>query len=97
MDVMKSAAATATGTLASTNGRLKSVHYRAAGTAGTAVFKDGGSGGATILTVNTPAAVGAHDLAIPGEGIPFGTDLHVTLTTADAVTVCYVDDAKGSI
>ena len=93
LEPIKSAQATATATLVSSQGgRLRGVYLRAAGSAGTAVFKDGGSGGTTILTINTPAAVGAHYHALPGGGIPFGTDLHVTLTTADAVTAYYAED-----
>jgi hypothetical protein len=90
---IKSAAATATGTLVATQaGRLRGVYVRSAGTAGTAVFKDGGSTGTTILTINTPAAVGGVYHDIPGGGIAFATDLHVTLTTADGVTAYYAED-----
>lgn len=90
-EAVKSASVTSTDTLVSGAGRLRGVYVRAAGTAGTAVFKDGGSGGTEILTVNTPAAVGGHYLEIPGGGINFATDLHVTLTTADACTVFYAE------
>lgn len=88
-----SASATATGTLYSGRGRLRGVYVRAAGTAGTAVLKDGGASGTTLLTINTPAAVGAQYIEIPGGGIEFATDLHVTLTTADACTAFYAKDA----
>ena len=88
-ETVNSAQATGTGTLVSGKGRLRSVVVRGTGTAGTAVFKDGGAAGTTILTLNTAAIARAHNLDIPGAGIPFDTDLHVTLTNADAVTVIY--------
>lgn len=83
---------TATGTLYTGPCHLKGVYVRSAGTAGTAVFKDGGSGGTTKLTIDTPAAVGAHYHAIPEPGIVFVTDCHVTLTTADAATGYFEPD-----
>ncbi len=91
-EVVKSASATSSATLYTGTGRLRGVYVRAAGTAGTAVFKDGGSGGTTILTINTPAAVGGTYHAIPGKGIPFATDLYCALTTADGVTAYYGED-----
>lgn len=92
-DDTKAATVTATGTLVATNnGRVLGVYARSAGTAGTVVLKDGGSGGTTILSLNTPAAVGGHYHQIPGGGLSFGTDLHATLTTADACTVYYALD-----
>lgn len=90
---VKAASATATATLVSTQaGRLRGVYVRSAGTAGTVVFKDGGASGATILTINTPAAIGGHYHDIPGGGIEFATDLHATLTTADGVTAYYAEN-----
>ena len=84
------AAATATGTLvASAAGRLRGLYVRTTGTEGTAVFKDGGSGGSTILTLNTPAVEGHMNIEVPGGGIVFSTDLHVTLTNVDGVTAFY--------
>ena len=87
----KSASVTATGTLVATEaGHLVGVYVRAAGTAGTLLIKDGGTGGTLLVTIATPAAVGGHYHEIPGNGIAFGTDLHATLTTADAATIYYV-------
>ncbi|MDA1043834.1 MAG: hypothetical protein O3C57_01280 [Verrucomicrobia bacterium] len=88
--------AAASATLYTGAGRLRGVYAVAAGTAGTLIFKDGGSGGTTILTINTPAAVGAHYHDIPGNGIAFGTDLYVAVTTATAVTAyCGRDLGNG--
>lgn len=89
---MKTAQAVATGTLVSHGCELFGVYVRAAGTAGTLVLRDDGAGGTVLMTVNTPAAVGAHFIPTDdglGHGIIFDTDLHATLTTADAVTVVY--------
>ena len=88
-----SAAVTSTNTLvATTKGRLRGLYCRAAGTAGTIVIKDGGGSGTTLVTINTPAAVGGFYVDIPGAGIAFKTDLHATLTTADGVTAFYAVD-----
>lgn len=91
-EVVVAAEVTSSGTLYTGKGRLRGVYVRAAGTAGTAVFKKGGSSGTTILTIDTPAAIGGHFQAIPGAGIPFTTDLYVALTTADACTVYIGED-----
>lgn len=95
IETVRAADATATGTLVSSQkGRLRGVHYNDAsgGTAGTVVLKDGGSGGTAILTVNTPGQGAGDDVVIPGSGIPFATDLHVTLSNVDGVTVFYAED-----
>jgi len=78
--------ASASATLYTGAGRIRGVYAVAAGTAGTLVFKDGGSGGTTILTIDTPAAAGATYHDVPGDGIAYGTDLYVAVTTTVAVT-----------
>ena len=87
--------AAASATLYTGAGRLRGVWGVPAATAGTLIFKDGGSSGTTILTINTPATVAGacyHD--IPGDGIAFGTDLYVAVTTATFVTAyCGLDIA----
>jgi hypothetical protein len=88
-DVKAATQTGATGTPVGHRARVKSIHYRSTGTAGTIVLKDGGSGGATKLTVNTPAVVSSNDVFIPGEGILFETDVYCTLSNADAVTIFY--------
>lgn len=88
-----SAALTSTNTLvATTKGRLRGLYCRSAGTAGTIVIKDGGASGTTLVTIDTPAAIGGFYVDIPGSGISFKTDLHATLTTADGVTAFYAVD-----
>lgn len=94
VEPVKAANVTSTGTLVSSQkGRLRGVYVRSGGTAGSAIFKDGGASGTTILTVNTPAQVSAMYQEIPGGGIAFDTDLHVTLSQADGVTAYYAEDA----
>ena len=86
---MRSASSTTTTTLVATPCTLHGVYWRAAGTAGTIVLDDGGT---TIMTINTPAAISAGFIATDdgkGQGIRCDTDLGVTLTTADGVTVVY--------
>lgn len=86
----KSASKTATGTLVSGPARVLGGVVRATGTAGTAIFKDGGAGGTEKFRINTPAAVGAIPFQVGGGGIPFLTDVHVTLTNADAADIFYL-------
>jgi hypothetical protein len=88
---IRSAQAGATGTLVSGPGRLLHVHIVAAGTAGTAEFKNDGAAGASKLLVDTPPAVGPVEVPVPGGGILFSTDIHLTLTTATFVTIIYDD------
>ena len=56
--------------------------------AGSVVFKDGGSGGTTLFTINTIANGEPFSVIIPAEGVLFETDVYVALTDAK-VTVFY--------
>lgn len=87
---VQSANISATGSLLSTPARLRGVVLRSVATSGTAIFRNGGTAGTALVTLNTPAAVGLHEIEIPGGGVVFGTDLFVTLTNVDAATVFYV-------
>lgn len=90
-DIIAASANTAVVTLATGLGRLRGYHIRSGGTAGSVIFRDGGSAGVTMFTVYTPASAAALVTAeIPGGGIKFDTSLHVTLSQADALTVFYV-------
>ena len=55
---------------------------------GSVVLKDGGSGGTTVLTINTIANGEPFNVVIPGEGVLFRTSAYATLTDAK-VTVFY--------
>ena len=58
------------------------------GTAGEVVFRDGGASGTVLLTFNIPANTNnPFANIIPGNGIRFNTNIHVTLPTAAAVTI----------
>jgi hypothetical protein len=60
------------------------------GTAGDIIFRDGGAAGTIRLQFNIPANTNnPFANLIPGEGILFTTDIHVTLPTAAKVTVFY--------
>jgi hypothetical protein len=52
---------------------------------GTVVLKDGGSGGTTRYSFTAPAAAGAVNVLLPGQGIKFDTDVHATLANATIV------------
>ena len=98
-DVLASAPLTATGQVTDnasspndlTRLRIKGLYYVSGATAGSVVFRDGGSGGSILLTMDTPAstASGANYIIMPGEGILVSTNLHGTVTTTTSVVVFY--------
>lgn len=58
------------------------------GTAGEIVFRDGGAAGTIRLTINIPAApLTPISTLLPGNGIRFNTNIHVTLPAVAAVTI----------
>jgi hypothetical protein len=58
------------------------------GTAGEIVFRDGGASGTIRLKINIPAnSNNPFANLIPGNGIRFNTNIHVTLPTAASVTI----------
>ncbi len=70
--------------------RVKAVYMIPTGTAGSVVFRNGGSGGATLITLNTVAsATQPTYLILPGEGVLFSTDVHGTVTNVGSVTIFY--------
>jgi hypothetical protein len=87
---VKAAHSEATGTLVSGRTRLKGYQCLSGGTAGDIIFRDGGASGTVRLQFNVPANTNnPFANLIPGEGILFTTDIHVTLPTAAKVTVFY--------
>ena len=87
---VKSTHTEATGTLLSGRVRIKGFIATCGGTGGDVVFRDGGASGTTRLTFNIPVtAAFAFSTVIPGEGILFNTDVHVTLPTSAKITVFY--------
>lgn len=87
---VKSAHVEATGTMVSGRTRIKGYQCLSGGTAGDIIFRDGGATGTIRLQFNIPANTNnPFSNLIPGEGILFMTDVHVTLPTAAKVTVFY--------
>ena len=76
------------GTAAPARARLRGVIIEPGTSAGSVAFKNGGSGGTTVLTVNTVANGEPFNCLIPAEGVLFATDIYVVLTNAKA-TVFY--------
>jgi hypothetical protein len=79
----------ATGTIVSGRNRLKGYQCISGGTAGDIIFRDGGASGAIRLQFNIGTGTQPIGLLIPGEGILFGTNIHVTLPTSAKATVFY--------
>ena len=80
----------ATGTMVTGRTRVKGYQCLSGGTAGDIVLRDGGSGGVIRLEFNVPANTNnPFANIIPGEGILFTTDVHVTLPTGAKITVFY--------
>jgi hypothetical protein len=87
---VKSSHVEATGTMVTGRTRIKGYQCLSGGTAGDIEFRDGGSGGVIRLEFNIPANTNnPFANLIPGEGILFTTDVHVTLPTNAKVTVFY--------
>jgi hypothetical protein len=78
----------ATGTIYAGATNLAGFQMLSGGTAGEIVFRDGGSGGTVLMRLNIPANTNNPvSMLIPGNGIRFNTDIHVTLPTSAAVTI----------
>jgi len=87
---VKSTHLTASGVISGGPARLKALSYRGNGTAGNITFKNGGSGGTTLVELD----VGTSDtftiyIIIPGEGVRFDSSIYATLTNVSAVTAFY--------
>jgi hypothetical protein len=79
--------ADATGTIYSGATNLAGYQLASGGTAGEIVFRDGGSGGTERLRVNITTNTAVIATLLPGNGIRFNTDIHVTLPTGAAVSI----------
>ena len=86
---IQAATVTANNVAVNKRARVKGLSYVTGGTAGSVVLKDGGSGGTTVLTLNTPATTDVYDLMIPDNGILCATNVHVTVSNVTSVTVLY--------
>jgi hypothetical protein len=77
----------ATGTMYAGATNLAGYQLASGGTAGEIVFRDGGASGTVRLRVNITINTAVISTLIPGNGIRFNTDIHITLPTAAAVTI----------
>jgi len=96
-DVLVSAVLTADGQFTNAAGtaditrcRVKAVYIIPSATAGSVVFKDGGTSGTTIMTLNTVGSVTEPTyLLFPGEGVLFTTKVYADVTNIGTVTIFY--------
>lgn len=79
----------ATGTIVSGRNRLKGIITTPGGTAGDIIFRDGGAAGTVRLQYNISTNLATFATSIPGEGVLFTTDIHVTLPASAKITVFY--------
>ena len=78
----------ATGTIYAGATNLAGYQALAGGTAGEIVFRDGGANGTIRLRINVPAnSNNPFSNLIPGNGIRFTTDIHVTLPGTSSITI----------
>jgi hypothetical protein len=85
---IKATSLAASGTAFNQRTRVRGALIEPGSSAGSVVFKDGGSGGSTIMTITTSANGETFSMVIPADGIVFQTDVYVALTNAK-VTVFY--------
>lgn len=84
-----SAHRTTTGEMLAHRTRVKSIVITTGASAGSIVLRDGGASGAVKVTIVTPAVASMSDVSLPGEGVLFATDVHLTATNVTGVTVFY--------
>jgi hypothetical protein len=78
----------ATGTMYAGATNLAGYQLLSGGTAGDIIFRDGGASGTIRLQVNIPSTpTNPISTLIPGNGIRFTTNIHVTLPTSAKVTI----------
>jgi hypothetical protein len=79
--------ADATGTIYNGATNLAGYQLASGGVAGEIVFRDGGSGGTELLRINITVNTAVISTLLPGNGIRFNTNVHVTLPASAAVTI----------
>ena len=79
--------ADATGTIYSGATNLGGYQIKPGGTSGEIVLRDGGSGGTVLLTLNITTNTAVIATLLPGNGIRFNTNIHVTLPASAAITI----------
>jgi len=86
---VKSVTLTESGTAVAGRTRVKAVVVTATATAGGVALRDGGSGGADLFVINTPAEATIHNILLPGEGILFSAGVYVLVDGVSSVAVVY--------
>lgn len=79
--------ANATGTIYSGPTNLGGYQLKPGGTAGTIEFRDGGATGTLLLELDITVNTAVIATLLPGNGIRFTTDIHVTLPASAAITI----------
>tara|TARA_R110000868_G_scaffold253561_2_gene510134 strand:- start:1254 stop:1538 length:285 start_codon:yes stop_codon:yes gene_type:complete len=78
----------ATGTVYAGATNLAGYQCLSGGTAGEVILRDGGASGTILLQFNVPTAtIAPFSTLIPGNGIRFNTNIHVTLPGTAKLTV----------
>jgi hypothetical protein len=78
----------ATGTIYAGATNLAGYQALSGGAAGEIIFRDGGASGTVLLRFNIPANTNnPFANLIPGTGIRFNTNIHVTLPTSASITI----------
>ena len=85
---IKAISLAASGTAFNQRTRVRGALIEPGASAGSVLFKDGGSGGTTIMTINTVANGDPFSVVIPADGVVFQTNVYLTLSNAKA-TVFY--------
>lgn len=95
-DVKASVALTSTGQFTDQNTnalgrvRVKAMYIIPGASAGSVTLKDGGSGGATVVVINTVAsATQPTFMLFPGQGLLFETNVHGTISNVGSAVVFY--------
>ena len=62
-----------------------------AGSAGTLILRDGGSGGTNMIEIDIPGNSNPNSfyISVPGEGVLFSTNIYATMTNLASITVFY--------
>lgn len=79
--------ADATGVIYSGATNLGGYQLASGGTAGEIIFRDGGASGTVRLRVNITVNAAVISTLLPGNGIRFTSNIHVTLPTNAVVTI----------
>ncbi len=85
---VKAKSLSASGSVYGDRTRVRGLVITPGASAGSVTLKDGGSGGTSIMVVDTVAQGETFSVLIPGEGVLFSTNVYATLSNA-TVTVFY--------